>query len=366
MIIKAAVSRHPDAPFTVEALELDSFRADEILVRMLASGLCHTDLVVKALGSPDGGGVVLGHEGAGVVEAIGADVDGVRVGEHVLLSFSSCGTCEYCRASRPTYCLHFGALNMPSQRPDGSSILTSAGAPIRGSFFGQSSFASYALVHRSNAIVIPTNVDPVSAAPLGCGVQTGAGAVFNVLRPSNASTFVVYGAGCVGMASLMAAKAVGVSTIVAVDPVSKRRALAMELGATAAIDPAGVDVVAAVREVTEAGASHALDTTGVPDVIASALSELRPLGMLAVVGLGTADVTVNVQDMVSKGKTIRGCIEGDAVPSEFIPKLIDLYKSGLFPLDRLVTPYPIEEINLAVADAKSGRTLKAVLTFASS
>jgi aryl-alcohol dehydrogenase len=361
MQIKAALSHGAGERFEIAAVELDEPRADEVLVKLSASGVCHTDLTMKAAWPAALSPIVLGHEGAGVVEAVGAGVTGVRPGDRVVLSYRSCRACPECAAGHPTYCRAFRALNASGARPDGSTTMRRDGAPVYGSFFGQSSFASHALAYESNLVVVGDRVDLSVAAPLGCAVQPGAGAVLNVLRPASGESLAVFGAGGVGLSAVMAARAAGVGTIVAVDPVARRRLLAAELGATATVDPATDDVVAAIRRHTGAGATHGLDTTASGAVINQAIDALAPLGTLALVGVGVPEIAIDVQTVIGGGKTIRGVIEGDAVPQTFIPQLLELHAAGRLPLEQLIRTYDFDDIGSAVADAANGATIKPVL-----
>jgi aryl-alcohol dehydrogenase len=354
MEITAAVSQSPDSPFTLESVDLDEPRPDEVLVRIHATGLCHTDLTFK---SRIPGRAVLGHEGAGVVEAIGAQVTGIAPGDHVLLSYRSCRDCAQCRAGYPSYCLQSAPLNSSGGRADGSATLSQKGTRLFGAFFGQSSFAQYALAAAANVVVVDPGLDLTVAAPLGCSFQTGAGAVLNVLVPKSDSRLVVFGAGGVGLAAVMAAKAVGVGVVV-VDPVASRRDKAVELGASQAVDPTTEDVAMVVR-----GATHALDTTARPEVVATALSVLGPRGILVLVGLGARHATIDVLDLMLSGKTIRGCTEGDADPLEFIPQLLALHAQGRFPMEAVVRRYDAADVESAVADSRSGDTIKPVLVW---
>jgi len=361
MRIRAALSHAAATPFEIAEVELDAPRADEVLVNLRAVGICHTDLTMKA-GWPEAMlPIVLGHEGAGVVEAVGEHVTGVRSGDRVVLSYRSCGCCSPCVTGRPTYCREFRSLNASGSRPDGSTTMHRDGSQVYGSFFGQSSFASHALAYESNLVVVGDHVDLSMAAPLGCGVQTGAGAVLNVLAPASDSSLVIFGAGAVGLSALMAAHATGVGKIIAVDPIAGRRQLAAELGATATVDPGSDDVVAAIRVLTDGGATHALDTTAIGTVINQAIDALAVLGTLALVGIGIPEIGFDVQSLIGGGKTVRGVIEGDAVPKKFIPQLIELHDQSRLPLEKLVRTYAFDEINVAVADAASGSTIKPVL-----
>ncbi|MFC0454187.1 NAD(P)-dependent alcohol dehydrogenase [Rhodococcus jostii] len=362
MQITAAVSRGPESPFTLETVRLDEPREDEVVVRIVATGLCHTDLFTKAALPGAVGPVVLGHEGAGVVVDVGSRVTGVAPGDHVILSYRHCGDCRQCRTAGPAYCENAHRLNSSGRRTDGSATVTQHGEPVRAAFFGQSSFAEHVLATADNVVVVDESVDLAAAAPLGCGFQTGAGAVLNVLRPDGDSSVVVFGAGSVGFAALLAARSVGVATLLAVDPVPARRALAEEFGATA-IDPGTQDVVAEIRAATGGGATHTLDTTGNSVVIGQALASLRARGSAVVVGLGAPEVTVNVQDLMLNGKTLRGCVEGDSTVQQFIPQLLALHAEGKFPFDRLVTRYRFDDINRAVADQAAGTVIKPVLVW---
>ncbi|WP_067650560.1 NAD(P)-dependent alcohol dehydrogenase [Nocardia harenae] len=355
----AALSYGPESPFTPARVELSDPRENEVLVRIVAAGICHTDLTSKAYSAPDTP-AVYGHEGAGIVEAIGAAVTGIAVGDKVLISYNSCGSCARCAAGHRAYCANFGPLNAAGARPDGTTPVSIDGDPVWSAFFGQSSFAHHAIATAENVVVVDPEVDLRIAAPMGCGFQTGAGAVLNILRPQADSSVVVFGVGGVGMAAVMAARALGARTVIAVDLSAQRRELALEVGATHAIDGAADDLVAAITEITGGGASHALDTTAVPAVIANALAALDALGTLVTVGIGSPELTVNIVDLISNGKTVRGSIEGDANPAEMIPTLLNWHAEGKFPVEKIITVYPFEKINDAVADMH-GHAIKPVL-----
>jgi aryl-alcohol dehydrogenase len=365
MKITAALSYGPDEPFLLEPVELDAPREGEVLVRIVASGICHTDLHFQNALPAEDGPYVFGHEGAGVVEATGPGVTGIRPGDKVVLSYNHCDACAQCRAGRPAYCKVYAKLNLPGPREDGTYTLRRAAdrTPVAGGFCGQSSFATHVLAPIACVVVVEPDTDLITAAPLGCGVQTGAGAVLNVLRPEAGSRLVVYGTGAVGCAAVMAARATDVGTIIAVDPLPGRREAALRLGADTVLDPTAVDVVKAVRELTDGGVSHALDTSGVPSVIADAARALGRAGTLALVGLGAPELTLNVQDLVLTGKTLRGSVEGDATPRDFIPRLLRLHAEGLLPLEDIITTYPFQDIATAVSDTTAGRTIKPVLLF---
>lgn len=363
MQIRAAVTYAPEEPFAIEDVELDEPRDDEVLVRLVGTGVCHTDLGVKRDWPVEMGPLVLGHEGAGVVEAVGSSVGGLVPGDHVLLSYRSCRECASCVAGHVPYCERFRDLNAIGVRPDGSSTMALGDTVIHGNFFGQSSFATHALAYASNTVKVDSDLDLTLAAPLGCGVQTGAGAVMNVLKPREGSSFAVFGAGGVGLAGLMAAVHLDVETAIAVDPVPSRRELALELGATHAIDPATGDAVEAIQDLTGGGADSVFDTTGLPPVIADAARSAGRLGMVALVGTGEPLATLDVKDLIRGGKSLRGVMEGDADPLRFVPELVELVRAGRLPIERMIVRYAFEDINTAVADTKSGATIKPVLVF---
>ncbi|MFJ2264043.1 NAD(P)-dependent alcohol dehydrogenase [Streptomyces sp. NPDC087844] len=360
--VRAAVTGAPGAPFTVRAADLEDPRAHEVLVRMSAVGVCHTDLQMQDSWPSRLTPMVFGHEGTGRIETVGAGVAGLAPGDRVCLTFASCGTCDQCAAGHPAYCHAARDRNLSGGREDGTTPLSLDGTPLHAGFFGQSSFASYAVVHERGVIRVPAGLPDAVAAPLGCSGQTGAGTVLNRLRPEPGSSLVVLGAGAVGLSALMAAVAVGCDPVVAVDPVASRRDLAMALGAGAALAP-GDGLVAALRDLTGGGAHHVVETTGRPQMARRAVGALRPRGDIVLVGLG-GEVTFDVMGLLAKGVRVHGVIEGDSDPARFIPELVDLYERGLFPLDRLVTTFPFEDIGAAVAAMGDGGVVKPVLTFA--
>ncbi|MGB7757763.1 MAG: NAD(P)-dependent alcohol dehydrogenase [Salinisphaera sp.] len=359
MQIQAAVTREQGRDFQWQAVELAEPARGEVRVRIVATGVCHTDAVARDLGIAPFP-IVLGHEGAGVVEALGDDVAGLAVGEHVVLSFAHCGHCSRCLTGHPTVCDTFNALNFGGAMDDGSHRLARAGKPLA-TFFGQSSFATQAVVNARNAVKVDPEVNLALLGPLGCGIQTGAGTILNRLKPDFGSSLVVYGCGAVGLSAVMAAQIAGCRQIIAVDVHESRLALARELGATHTINGQHEETVERVREITGGGSGFALESTGVPTVVRHALQGLRPLGVAAIVGV-TPEVTLDVHhDLMAEGKSMVGVIEGDSVPRVFIPQLVAYHKAGRFPFDRLIKFYPAEQINQAFEDSKNGTTIKPVL-----
>lgn len=333
---------------------------DEVLVRLDAVGICHTDVSLAARWPAKRLPMTFGHEGSGTVVDAGPDAR-VRAGEQVVLTFDSCGGCASCASGAPAYCDHATARNMRGDRGDDLSALRVDGVPIRGGFFGQSSFATHALARSANAIPLRDAIDPALAAPLGCSVQTGVGTVLNALAAGADDALVVFGAGGVGLSAVMGGRIAGCRTVVAVDPVAERRSLATTLGATAVLDPADGDVVAAVVEATGGGATLAIDTTAVPDVITGACAALRAQGTLALVGLGALTAPLPVGLIMARGLRLRGVVEGDSDPHAFIPRLADLVRSGDLPLGEMVTRFDFDRFDAAWDAAKSGTAVKPVL-----
>ena len=285
----AAVQRAVGQPPVMEPVQVGEPRATEIRVAIRAVGICHTDMVMRDGHLPVPQPVVLGHEGSGVVESVGRDVRGVAPGDHVVLSFSHCGTCPSCGDAQPAYCHQWFALNFGGQRLDGSTALTDQhGAVIHSHVFGQSSFATLAVVPAANAIKVDRGLPLELLGPLGCGIQTGAGAVLNALRVRPGSSVAVIGVGAVGLSAVMAAVIARAAIIAAVDLNPSRIELAQSLGAThgfAARGGAMTDFAAAAGSV--AGFDYIIDTTGQTAVCNAALPALAPRGELALVGAYT-------------------------------------------------------------------------------
>jgi aryl-alcohol dehydrogenase len=362
MKIKAAVVREKSGPFLMEEIDLEGPRDDEVLVRMVASGLCHTDLVAREQYLPFPLPGVLGHEGAGVVEKVGSRVKKVVPGDHVVSSYLSCGTCTSCAKGLPAYCLNFFPCNFSGSRMDGSPTMSKKGEALHGAFFGQSSFATYALTTERNLVRVSKDVPLEKLAPLGCGVQTGAGGVMNSLQVRAGSSIAVFGMGSVGLSAIMAAKVVGSTTIVAVDVNAARLRMAKSLGATHTVNAGKSTPVEQVQKITGGGANYSLECTGIPDVLGQALDCLALTGVCGLIGVAPfgSRVSLDCQNILN-GRTVRGIVEGDSIPEIFIPQLIDLHMQGRFPFDRLITFYSLDQINQAAEDSEKGKVIKAVV-----
>lgn len=362
LAIRAALALGKGEPLAIEDIELESPERGEVLVRLVASGLCETDIMVRDEWFPVPLPAVLGHEGAGVVEVAGPGVRRVSPGDHVVLAYSACGRCPACRRGRSPYCDRMLERNLACRRPDGTTGYRRAGAPIGGHFFGQSSFATHTLVDERSLVVVPRDAPLEILGPLGCGVQTGAGAVLYGLRPSARSSIAVFGAGLIGLSAVLAAVVVGCSPVVVVDPQPHRREMALQCGATQVVDAATEDVVDAVRALTSGGVDCSVETTGNAEVLRSAVDVTAPFGVCGVIGpapVGTE--TVLDVNMLLFGRSVRGIIGGDVAPQRCVPNLVALHQQGRFPFDRLLRHYTFDEINTAIADVTVGDVTKPVI-----
>lgn len=365
MQIKAAVVHEVGADFAIENVELGDPQAGEVLVEIAAVGLCHTDLAAQHGHLPFPMPGVMGHEGAGVVKAIGDGVTKVAVGDKVALTFNSCGECGSCKKAEPGYCLNFMALNFGGVRPDGSSTISGNGTVFGSNFFGQSSFGSAAIANQRNVVKLADDADLVLAGPLGCGVQTGAGAVMNSFDARAGESLLVMGGGSVGLSGALAGVVRDLATIIVVEPVAARRELALELGATHAIDPADGPVSEQVRAILPAGVDYVLDTTANTAVLGEAFASLAHRGTVGLIGVPADPEAIMAVPLIPAqvlGARVIGIVEGDSNPDVFIPELAALHAAGRFPYDRLVTTMPFDQINEAVAAQHRGEAIKVVLT----
>jgi aryl-alcohol dehydrogenase len=362
MKIRAAVIERRSGAFVLEDLELEDPRPDELLVRLVATGICMTDLHIRDQGYPVPLPVVAGHEGAGVVQRVGEDVRTIVPGDHVVLSYPYCGRCRNCLTADYSYCEHGFALSFGGARLDGTSALRRNDTRVHGHIFQQSSFATYALATERNTVKVPPDAPLELLGPLACGIQTGAGAVLNALRVSAEASIAIFGTGSVGLAAVMAAKIAGAAPIIAVDVNPDRLALAAELGATHILDGRSEDVAARIAEITRRGADYVLEITALPDMLTLALEVLATKGTAALIGGAPAGTHAEIDmNTLLNGRTLRGIVQGDAVEQLFIPKLIELHHVGRLPFDRLVSFYEFDEINQAVADMQDGKVIKPIL-----
>lgn len=367
MKIRAAVTDHNGAPFEIQEVELASPKDNEVLVKLAGVGLCPNDYVASlgGLGLPMP--AVMGHEGSGVVVEVGKNVKRVAPGDHVVLTFYTCGTCEHCRSGHPTTCSTFDQMNLHGGvYPDGTKRITLQDGREASVMFCQGSFAEYAVTTERNCIPVDKSVDIALLGPLGCGLQAGAGTVANKLKPPIGSTIAIFGCGPIGLCALMMARNAGCSKIIAVDAMQDRIELAKELGATNVVTGDDLkDIPGAIRAITGEGTDYAVDTTAVPDLVNAALYGLKPMGTLCVMGSSGPKVfPIVMQDAImGPGKTLVGCVEGDCEPEKFIPMLVQLFKDGKFEIDKLITEYKFEEINQAFADMGAKKVYKPVIRF---
>lgn len=356
---QAAVARVGQEDLVIETVALQRPLVNEVLVEISAVGICHTDVAALKGQLPIAKPVVLGHEGCGRVLEVGAGVSRIVPGDRVVISFASCGECRSCDAGAPAYCRHFRRLNFAGIRKDGSTPLTDDnGHEVRGQFFGQSSFARHSIVSERNLVRIPEFIEDRIAAPMGCAIQTGAGAIINSLKVGAGASLVVSGVGSVGLAAIATARAVGATTIVAVDIYDHRLALAAELGATLTIN-ARDQPIAEARHGLIDGLDFALDTTGNESVIACAALLVRPGGKIGLVSFSGGATSLDYD--LLRGRTFVGIIEGHAAPQAMLPVLFDMFERGLLPIEKLVSVYPFVQINEAMHDMEAGKVIKPVL-----
>lgn len=363
MKVKAAVVNKVNGPYEFEELELQEIQHDEVIVKVVASGICHSDEALRVGDAEYPLPVVLGHEGAGIIEKIGASVKGFKVGDQVVMAYNSCGSCPSCRTGHPSSCVEWTVLNMSGGRADGSPVFKKADGSAVSNFFTQSSFATHTITNVHNLIKVEADADLRLVGPLGCGFLTGAGTVVNGLKPSVGESIVVFGTGAVGLGALMTAKIEGCGKIIAVDIHDSRLDIAKELGATHTINSKTEDLAARISEITDgAGANYSIDTTGVSAVMKASLDVLGIQGIAAPVAVTPNSIEMNTfMDLVLLNKTIKGVLMGDSIPQLAIPKLIEFHKQGQFAFDKLVQFYKFDEINEASADSTSGKTIKPIV-----
>ncbi|MFH9663495.1 NAD(P)-dependent alcohol dehydrogenase [Streptomyces sp. NPDC017248] len=365
MLIRAAVIDAPNNAFIIQELALEPPGPGEVLVRMAGTGVCHSDLIVRDAWYPVPFPVVLGHEGAGVVEAVGSEVTEVTPGDHVVLSFDSCGSCTRCRTGAPAYCAEFLTHNFGCDRSDGSVSLRRGPSRVNGFFFGQSSFATHALAPRRSVVKVPADLPLALMGPLGCGVQTGTCAVLKALRCEAGSRIAVFGSGSVGCSAVMAAVVAGCSTIAVVGRNKHRLRLAEELGATHVADAGSANVTESLRSISGGmGFDYSIEATGDPGLLRAAVDVLHTRGTCGVIGAARPGIEVALEmSGLMFGRRLQGIVEGDSVPQVDIPLLAGLHQKGLLPFDRMITTYPFEAINEAAQDATAGKCVKPVLLF---
>lgn len=362
MKVKAAINWAAGKQFIIDEVELDSPKASEVLVEVIATGVCATDAGAAAghMGVPFP--IVLGHEAAGIVRETGKAVTYVKPGDHVVIACCLCGVCDNCLTGKPGSCEDIPRLNFGGSMEDGTKRISKDGDEIS-TFFGQSSFADHVITNEKNLVKIDKDLDLELFGPLGCGIVTGSGTVLEGLKPKAGSTIAVYGCGAVGLSAVMAAKIAGCLKIIAVDINDDRLALAKELGATHTINSKENDIITTVRSITGGkGVNYGVEATGNSQVAKAALSALTNYGELALIAAGYQEVAIDLNTEFLFGtKKLSGYIAGLVPAKYFVPKLIEYYRQGMFPFDRLITFYDFDQINEAFADSRTGVSIKPIL-----
>ena len=360
----AAVAYSPRSPFVLEDVELPDLQHTDVLVRIVAVGICHTDIASRDGQLPAPFPSIFGHEGAGVVESVGDQVRKVAPGDHVVLAPDSDGTCEQCASGEPTYCERFLELNFQAGT-NGRTAQLADGRRASIKYFGQSSFAHYAVVSERSVVKVRRDLPLRLLGPLGCGIQTGAGTVMNGLRPQPGSSIAILGVGAVGMAAVLGSVVSGCATIIAVDRNDIKLELAKRLGATHAINTTREpDLGQAIRALAPRGVNFIVDAAGVDALIGMALAGLArrgTLGLVAVPPSAERTLAVAWAPLLLQGQVVRGFMEGNSIPDIFIPRMLDLYAQGRFPFDKFVRFYPFDQINRAVEDQRNGLAVKPIL-----
>ena len=363
MIINAAVAISPDKPFQLRKFELEEPREDEVLVKIVASGICHTDIAVKEQSVHLPLPMILGHEGSGIVEDIGKNVTELKIGDHVILTSDSCGLCKKCEQKLPSYCNEFVERNLSGKRIDGTSpLLDVRDSGIGGRFVGQSSFASHSLVSQRSAIKIDKSHPLRLMGPLGCGLMTGVGTVFHALEASSRNSVAIFGAGTVGLSSVMGSVLRDCDPIIVVDPIKERREIARDLGATHVLDPKTDNVAEQIIDISKGGVDFSIEASGAPAAVDMSLRCLGRPGWSAQVGATPAQTYHSLDmDHIGFGRGIKGVVMGDAYAKEFVPHLAYLHREGKLPFEKFVKEYKFYEINTAVHESQQGSVIKPIL-----
>lgn len=365
--MKAAVLYGVNTPLVVEEVELQQPQAGEVLVKLAASGVCHSDLhvIIGDLKRPLP--MILGHEGAGVVEEVGPGVKSVRPGDHVVIAWvASCGECAYCIEGKPHLCTTSAKHRFEGTMPDGTKRLSKDGQNIS-HFLGVSSFAQYAVVAESAAILIRKDVPLDKASLVGCGVLTGVGAAINTAKVRPGSTVAVIGTGGVGLNVIQGCQLAGAEKIIAVDLLDNKLEMAKIFGATHTVNAGIGDPIQKIKELTGGlGVDYAFEVVGKPQTVLQAFGSLKKGGTAVAVGVPTADAIGNIPlySLIGEEKTLKGCWYGSGTPRVDIPKILDLYMAGKLKLDELVSKvYPLDEINAAFADLQYGEVARGIIAY---
>ncbi|MDR2180866.1 MAG: NAD(P)-dependent alcohol dehydrogenase [Synergistaceae bacterium] len=353
MKVQAAVHFGKNTELVIQELDLEEPRPDEVLIKTVACGVCHTDIWVQENYMDT---MVLGHEASGMVERVGSDVGTLTAGDHVVTAYNWCGECESCRQGRTWECDSFDD-NFDGLRPDGTTPFSLNGRPVV-PLMREGGFASKMVCHKNSVIKVDPSLDLRSLGPLGCGIMTGAGSVLNYLTPEPGRPIAVFGTGCVGLSAVMAARIAGCDPIVAVDRVPSRLELAMNVGATHCIDGKKTDISKFIKSVC-GGVDYAFDTTGSSRLLDAMRKVLNPGASACGVGIGGALVLSERE--LREGKSWTTTNTGFSVPPLFIPKLLEYYKVGQFPFEKMLRFYRFDGINEAFEANRACTVVKPVV-----
>jgi aryl-alcohol dehydrogenase len=360
---KVAIINDPTGDYQFEIINLGELHPDEVVVKVVASGICQSDEGVRD-GSMAPLPAVLGHEGAGIIEKVGSGVKDFKVGDQVVMSFGYCTVCESCRTGQPSTCDHYNELNITGgEHQDGTHrFYKKDGTPVS-NFLNQGSFSTYTITSEASLIKVDPNADLRKLAPLGCGLMTGFGTVTSAMKPETGSSIAVFGTGAVGLGAMMTAKIEGCSTIIAVDIVDARLELARELGATHTINSKTENLQERIAEITNGkGVNYSVDTTGVSQVMVASVQALSKNGVAVPLAVTKNTMDFNpLTELVLGTRKLLGVNLGNVVPQLAVPKLVEYYNQGKFPFDKLIKYYKFEDINKAASDAVNGIAIKPVL-----
>ena len=366
MKIKAAVVREINK-LTIEDVELDAPKPYELLVRIQAAGVCHSDLHTYRGELRAAPPLVLGHEGAGIVEAVGADVTNYKPGDRILVNWlPSCLHCPACLRGQSNLCERFPSTTLIALLPDGTTRLHTQDGVTLKHYLSSATMAEYAVIDEAGAIPLPADVPFEVGALIGCAVATGTGAVIHTAQAEPGSSAAVIGCGGVGLSTIMGAKLAGCNPIIAVDVMESKLAFARQMGATHTVNARETDAVEALRALTRGGPDYVFDSVGAAGTISQALKAVRPGGAATIIGMHAIknDVPIPAGPLIAQNKRLLGSFFGSSRPHVDLPKFVELYRARRLPLDELVTKrYPLDELPQAFADMESGNVARGVITF---
>ncbi|MHC5038971.1 MAG: Zn-dependent alcohol dehydrogenase [Planctomycetota bacterium] len=368
MKIRAAVLHEPDTPFQITELDLDPPRAREVRVRTAAAGVCHSDWSLRTGATQHPLPVVVGHEGSGIVEAVGEGVERVKPGDHVILNWApNCGACFYCLNNRPSLCGTYTEPIWAGGLMDGTPRFSRGGKPVF-HYSALGCFAEATVVPEESCIPLSKEVPLTVGALIGCAVTTGVGAVLNTARVRPGSSLAVFGLGGVGLSILLGARLAGAGQVFGIDRVPEKLAMAKSFGATEGL-PSGADVAEAIRARTEGrGADYAFDATGIPQIQEQCLEVVRPGGTVVLAGLSPmgSQTTFPGAILTRQEKTVMGSYYGTANPSRDFPLYAELYRAGKLDLESLISKiYSLDQVNEAFEDMLAGRQARGLVAFPS-